>query len=117
MTIKNPQDNALVNLAHQIILNMLVTKNISNKVFDYIDPWGEPLAYILWDIRASYYQNIQSTPGQAIFDRYMISNLVSVVDWCGITSTKQRKVDINNVQENIGKLGMTTELLIWYIWK
>ena len=81
MTIKKPQDNALVNPAHQIILNMLVTKNISNKVFDYIDPWGEPLAYILWDIRASYHQNIQSTPGQAIFDRYMISNLVSVVDW------------------------------------
>ena len=46
MTTKNPQDNAPVEWVHQVILNMLVTKDIANKVFDYIDPWVEILSYI-----------------------------------------------------------------------
>ena len=31
-------------VVYQVILNMLVTKDIDNKVFDYIDPYGETLA-------------------------------------------------------------------------
>ena len=44
--VKNPQSNAPVKRVHQIILNILVTKDADNKVFDYIDPLGETLAYI-----------------------------------------------------------------------
>ena len=29
---------------------MLVTKDLDNKVFDYIYPWGETLASIAWTI-------------------------------------------------------------------
>ena len=42
-TIKNPQPNASVERVHQVIINMLVTKDLANKVFDYIGPWGETL--------------------------------------------------------------------------
>ena len=56
-TIKNPQDNASLERVHQVILaplervhqvilNRIVTKYISNKVFDYIYPWGKMLVYI-----------------------------------------------------------------------
>ena len=45
-TIKNPQANDLVDRVHRVILNILVTKYIANKLFDYIDPWGETLSYI-----------------------------------------------------------------------
>ena len=38
MKIKNPQDNAPVELVHQLILDMLVTKDLDNKVLDYMDP-------------------------------------------------------------------------------
>ena len=34
--IKNPQYNATVNQLHQVILNMLATQDLDNKVFDYI---------------------------------------------------------------------------------
>ena len=44
--VKNPQANAPVEKVHQVILNMLVTKDLDNKVLNYIDPWGETLAYI-----------------------------------------------------------------------
>ena len=46
MKINNPQANALVEQVHQLIYNMLVTKDIDNKVFNYIYPWGETLYYI-----------------------------------------------------------------------
>ena len=53
--VKKPQFNGPVEQVHQVILNMLVTKDIDNKIFDYIYPWGETLASIAWVIRASYH--------------------------------------------------------------
>ena len=77
---------------------MLVTKDLANKIFDYIYPWGETLASIAWDIRASYHHTIQATPGQYVFGRDMILNIASAVDWRVITAGKQQQVDIDNVQ-------------------
>ena len=37
-SVKNPESNAPVERVHQVILNMLVTKDLDNKVFNYIDP-------------------------------------------------------------------------------
>ena len=56
--IKNPQNNDPVEQVHQVILNMLVTKYLDNKVFGCIYPWGETLASIAWAIRVSYNRNI-----------------------------------------------------------
>ena len=83
-TVKKPQANAPVERVHQVILN------------DHKDPWRETLAYIAWEIRASYHRTIMATPGQAVFGRDMIFNLASVVDWRVITVTKQRQVDTDN---------------------
>ena len=45
-SVNNPQTNDPVDPVHKVILNMLVTKDIDNRVFDYIDPWGKTLASI-----------------------------------------------------------------------
>ena len=79
---------------------MLATKDLDNKVFDYIYPWGETLAYIAWVIRASYFRNITATPGQAVFGRDILFNLTSVLDWKVVTAAKQRQVEIDNVRKN-----------------
>ena len=79
---------------------MLVTKYLDNKVFDYIDTWGETLAYIAWSIRSPYHHTILVTPGQAVSGRDILFNLSSVVDWRVATTVKQRHVDIDNVREN-----------------
>ena len=52
--VKKPKTNAPADQVHQVILNILATKYIDNKVFGHIDPWGETLAYIAWTIRAHY---------------------------------------------------------------
>ena len=86
--IKKPQANARVECVHQVILNILVTKDLANKLFDYIYPWGETLSSISWAIRAYYHLTIQATPGQYVFGRDMIFNLASAGDWRVITSRK-----------------------------
>ena len=79
---------------------MPVTKDLDIKVFDYIDPCGETIAYIAWEIRASYHHNILVTPGQAGFVKDILFNLASVVDCLVVTAIKQCQVHIDNVREN-----------------
>ena len=85
---------------HQGILNRLVTKYNDKKVLDHIDTWVETLASIAWEIRASYQRTIMDTPGQDVFGRDMLLNLVSVLYWKFVTSENQRQVYIYNVREN-----------------
>ena len=99
-SVRNPKANAPVDRLHQVILNILVTKDLDNKVFDYVDLWGETLAYISWAIRASNHHIIMSTPGQAVIGRDTLFNLTSVVDWLVVTAVKQHQVDIDNAREN-----------------
>ena len=54
-SVKKSQSNTTVEQVNQVILNMLINKDLDNKVFEYIDPWGETLAYIAWEIRTSYH--------------------------------------------------------------
>ena len=62
---------------HQVIVNMIATKDLDNKILDYIDLLCETLAYIPLVIRASYRPNIQAKPGQDVF---------GLVDWKVITA-------------------------------
>ena len=92
--VKKPQDNSPVDQLYQVILNMLVTKDLDIKFFNYMDSWVETLASIAWDIIESYHHNIMATPVQAVFGRDMLFNLASVVDWRVATAAKKRQVDI-----------------------
>ena len=97
MTIKKPQANYLLEQVHQVIFNMLVTKDIDKQVLDYIEPWGKKLVYIAWAISDSYHHTIGTTPDQSGFGRDMIINLTSVLDWKFRTSRKQRNANSVNV--------------------
>ena len=98
--VKKPQANAPVEQVHQVIFNMLVTQDLDNKVFNYINPWGETLVSISWVIIDSYSCTIIATPGQSVFGMDMLFNVASVIDWQVVTTVKQRQVDIYNVREN-----------------
>ena len=97
---------------HQVILNILVTKYISNKVFDFIYTWNETLASIPWAIRSSYQFNIQATPGQSVFGRDVIFNLASVVYWKFITSRNSDKWALIMSEKIIGDSHIPTPSLI-----
>ena len=89
-SVKNPQDNAPVERVHKVILNMLVTKDLGKNILDYIDQWGDDPEYGACEIRDSYHCTIMATPGQDVFGKYMLFNLVSVVDWQVVTAENQR---------------------------
>ena len=80
-TVHNPQANAPVEQLHQVILNIIVTKDLDNRVFDHIDPWDETLSYIVLVITYSYHRIIMSMPVQPVFARDVLFNLASVVNW------------------------------------
>jgi hypothetical protein len=63
-TVENPQGNSPVERIHQVIQNMIKTKELDKLVFDYIDPWTEILGSVAWTIRALYHSTLQSTPAQ-----------------------------------------------------
>ena len=79
---------------------MLVTKDLDNKVFVCIYPWGKTITSIAWAVRASYHRTIMATPFQAVFGRIVFFHLTSVVDWRVATAVRQRQVDIDNTREN-----------------
>ena len=58
------------------------------------------IASIAWVVRASYNCTIMATLDQAVFGRYMIFNLMSVVYWQVVTAAKQQQVEIYNAWEN-----------------
>ena len=66
---------------HQVLYNMIVTKDLVRNLLVYIDPWDETIAYIMWEIRACYHLTIEATPGQPVFVRDTIFTLASVVEW------------------------------------
>ena len=99
--LENPQANGPVERVHQVIHYMIVTKDISTRVFDYIDPWTEILSSaVAWAIRASHHSTLDATPAQLVFGRDMIFNLATVVDWRVISARKQTQVDQDNLREN-----------------
>ena len=99
-TIKNPQSNAPVERIHQVIGNMFITQDLDNQVLDLIDPWGPTLNAISWAIRASHHSTLDYTPCQAVFQRDMIFNIKTIVNWKEVSLRKQAQVDRDNQREN-----------------
>ena len=48
--VENPQDNSPVERTHQVINDMIKTKELDKLIFDCIDPWGKVLSSIAWAI-------------------------------------------------------------------
>ena len=99
-TIKNPQSNSPIERVHQVIRHMLLTKNLKEKIFDYLDPFGSILASVAWAIRASYNSTTDATPAQLVFGRDMMFNLTTLVNWKELSIRKQALVDKANLREN-----------------
>jgi len=99
-TVENPQGNSPVERVHQVIHNMIITKDLKNKVVDYINPWGEILSSVAYAIRASYHSTLGNTPSQLVFGRDMLFNLNTIIDWKLISAKKQKQVDYDNLREN-----------------
>ena len=73
---------------------MIVTIDLDNKAFDYIDTCDKTLTYISFN-----HHNIRSTSSQYVYGRYMLFKIVPVVDWRVITVRKHQKVHVYSVHK------------------
>ena len=92
---------------HQVVQNMIKTKELDKLVFDYIDPWAEILGSVAWAVRASYHSTLQSTPSQLVFGRDMLFNMKKVINWKMITENKRKQIARDNARENTGRIEHT----------
>ena len=61
---------------HQIIYNMLVTKDPERNLFEYICPWIEILASIAYEIKDSYPRTLVFMPGLSVYVKDVLFNLM-----------------------------------------
>ena len=99
-TIKNPQANAILERVHQVLGDMLRTKNLQQYDFDALDPWNDILASVAWAIRSTHHSTLKASPAQLVFNRDMLLNAKFIADWEMIRLRKQEDVDKNNAREN-----------------
>ena len=98
-TIKNPQANAILERVHQVLGDMLRTKNLQQYDFDALDPWSDILASVAWAIRSTHHSTLKASPAQLVFNRDMLLNIKFIADWETIRLRKQKDVDRNNERE------------------
>ena len=95
-TVENPQGNSPVERIHQVIHDMIKTKELDKLIFDYIDPLGKVLSSVAWAIRASYHSTLQAMLAQIVFGRDMLFNMKKVINWQLITKNKRKQIACSN---------------------
>ena len=88
---KQASDASILERVHQVLGNMLRTKNLQEYDFDDMDPWSELLGSVDWAIYITHHTTLQATPGQLVFGRDMLLNLKFVADWEAIKLRKQKR--------------------------
>jgi len=99
-TVRNPQANAVLERVHQVLGNMLRTKNIRELDLNPDDPWTEVLASVAWAIRSTYHTTLGATPAQLVYGRDMVYPLQYIAEWDIIRKRKQSLIDKSNTTEN-----------------
>ena len=99
-SIKNPQANAILERIHQVVGNMLKTKDLKNHIFDPLDKWGQILASVAFAVRCSYHSTLKGTPGQLVFGRDMLLDIKFHPDYKKVWADKQSRINLDNAREN-----------------
>ncbi|MGH7973972.1 MAG: hypothetical protein ACREBR_00500 [bacterium] len=109
-TIRNPQANAIVERSHQVIGDMLRTKELTRVVLNAEDPFVDIIPQIAFAMRSTVHITLQATPGQLIFGRDMVLPIQFVANWRVITERKQRLIEKSNRRENEGRVAHIYEV-------
>ena len=108
ITTRNPQANAMVERAHQVIHNMV--RSMQVRSVDDIDPtygWSGILAALRQAMRSTVHTTTKATPTQLVFGRDAILNVSFEANWQYIKDRKQKLILQNNARENASRVEHT----------
>lgn len=95
-TIKKTQANSILEHVHQVLGNMLHTKNLAEIDFDLEDTWDTVLSSVAYVIRSTHHSTLGASPAQLVFRRDMVIPMQYVAEWDIICKRKQQKIDAEN---------------------
>ena len=96
--MQNPQANAIVERAHQMLRNLIRSFELQdNPYLDSDDPWSGILAAAVFAMCSTYHTTLRAMPGQLVFGRDMILNMQYLADWTAIKARKQQLICKNNI--------------------
>ena len=99
-TTANPQANSILEIIHQVIVNLVCTFDLKNGYLYKDDPWSGILAATGFVVQITYHTTLQATTGHLFFGRGMILNTLFIANWEDIRLHKQKLIDKNNQIEN-----------------
>ncbi len=107
-TAKNPQSNAVCEIMHQTVRNILRTllhgnppQNIASAE-QYVD---EALSIAMHTMQAGVHPTLGSSPGNLVFNRDMFLNIPLIADWHAITQRREHLIHENLMRENHRRRG------------
>ena len=98
--IKNSQVDSILKRIHQVVGSILKTNDLSNVMFDAVDPWINILISIAYSVGYSYHSMLQATPGQFVFGRDMILDIYFQLNYKQMWLRKQKLIKYYNKHEN-----------------
>ena len=100
ISVKNPKANSVLERIHQVVGDMLRSKDLENYDFQNENPWADILSSVAWAIRSTVHTTLDATPGQLVFGRDMIFQDTFKANWQAIHARKARSSLKSNLREN-----------------
>ena len=100
ITARNPQANAVLEQAHQMIGNIILTFQLDKVELVMDDPWEGILSAVIFAMRSTVHTTLGATPMQLVFGQDTILNLLHKANCQLIKACKQEQINKNNSREN-----------------
>ena len=101
ITTRNPQANAMVQHAHQMLHNLIALLDLQSK--DHVEAhngWSGILAAVALAMRATVHTTARATPMQWVFGHDAILDVCFHAGWHYLNARRQRMSLHNNKKEN-----------------
>ena len=104
-TVKNPTANAILERSHQVIANMLRTKDMETVDLNAVpNPLDGLLASAAFALRAAYHVSLRAAPAQLAFGRDMFFPVQHVANWHATHNRLLVRAQEDNRRENRGRI-------------
>ena len=101
ITTRNPQANGIIERIHQVVGDMIRTRDIKGKQdLDELFGFEGVLAAVRDAVRSTVHTTTLATPTQLVFGRDAFLNISFEADWQYIKERKQHRIVQNNKAEN-----------------